>query len=156
MRVSVCSMALEVFVCSMIWWFNWIYQTKSLSQVYFMLWASSVHDFSLGTAWRWLWQHTVSYLLHFPTLILLKLQTTLSVVNDGSLHMGDTVQLVNPVAQDRTKYFANIDPRDESCLSVNISATKLLQERRIAGTCQVSSSINHKSPFARNTFVIER
>jgi len=89
------------------------------------------------------------------------------VVNDGALHMGDCVQLVNPMAADRTKYFANIDPRDESCLSVNISrdesclsvnisASKLLAERKIAGTCQVSSSINHKSPYARNTFVIER
>ena len=80
----------------------------------------------------------------------------MSVVNDGSLHVGDTIQMVNPMAKDRTKYFANIDPRDESCLSVNISASKLLQERRIAGTCQVSSSINHKSPVARNMFVIER
>lgn len=81
--------------------------------------------------------------------------TALSVVNDGALHIGDCVQLVNPMAADRTKYFANIDPRDESCLSVNISASKLLAERKIAGTCQVSSSINHKSPYARNTFVIE-
>ena len=70
--------------------------------------------------------------------------------------MGDSFQLVNPAAADRTKYFANIDPRDESCLSVNISASKLLQEKRIAGTCPVSSSINHTAPVARNTFVIER
>jgi len=86
--------------------------------------------------------------------IVLK-ENTLSIVNDGALHIGDSFQLVNPATADRTKYFANIDPRDESCLSVNISASKLLQEKRIAGTCPVSSSINHTSPFARNTFVIE-
>lgn len=84
------------------------------------------------------------------------LQNRLSIVNDGSLHIGDTFQLVNPAAADRTKYFANIDPRDESCLSVNISASKLLEERKIAGTCPVTSSINHRNPVARNTYVIER
>lgn len=77
-------------------------------------------------------------------------------MNDRCVHIGDKLQLVNPAAADRKKYFANIDPRDESCLSVNISATKLLQERRIAGTCPVTSSVNHLSPVARNIFVIER
>ncbi|XP_067939730.1 cilia- and flagella-associated protein 161-like [Watersipora subatra] len=86
--------------------------------------------------------------------IVLK-EARLSVVNDASVHIGDTVQLVNPMAKDRTKYFANIDPRDESCLSVNISASKLLEERKIAGTCQISSSVQHILPVARNTFIIE-
>lgn len=88
------------------------------------------------------------------TAIVLK-EGRLSVVNDGTVHMGDTIQLLNPMAQDRTKYFANLDPRDESYLSVNISASKLLQERKVAGICPVSSSIKHTSPCARNTFVIE-
>lgn len=83
-------------------------------------------------------------------------QGYLSVVNDGCVHVGDRIQLCNPAAADRTKYFANIDPRDESCLSVNISAAQLLEEKRIAGTCQISSSINHTKPVARNVFVTER
>lgn len=87
---------------------------------------------------------------------LVFLQGNLSVVNDGCVHFGDRVQFINPEAADRKKYFANVDPRDESCLSVNISASKLLQERKISGTCPVTSSVNHKSPVARNVFVIER
>ena len=67
-------------------------------------------------------------------------QVTLSVSHDGYLHFGDTVCIFNPST--------------ETTLSANMAESKMHDEKRLVGPCDVSAS-KIVDPCIRNTFVIE-
>ena len=75
---------------------------------------------------------------HYIFLLCL-LQVNLSVSHDGYLHFGDTVCIYNPAT--------------ETTLSANMSESKMHDENRLVGPCDVSAS-KMTDPCIRNTFVI--
>lgn len=66
-------------------------------------------------------------------------KVNLSVSHDGYLHYGDTVCIFNPAS--------------ETALSANMSESKMHDEKRLVGPCDVSAS-KMTDPCIRNTFVI--
>ncbi|KAK3096717.1 hypothetical protein FSP39_002636 [Pinctada imbricata] len=78
----------------------------------------------------------------------------LSVSRDGCVHIGDTVSLRCPAARDRTKYFANKEPRDECQLNVFPEINRILESKQLEGPCHVSSSKDCTSSL-RSSFVIK-
>ena len=66
-------------------------------------------------------------------------QVTLSVSHDGYLHFGDTVCIFNPST--------------ETTLSANMAESKMHDEKRLVGPCDVSAS-KIVDPCIRNTFMI--
>ena len=66
-------------------------------------------------------------------------QVSLSVSHDGFLHFGDIVCLYNPST--------------ESTLSANMAESKMHDEKKLVGPCDVSAS-KSTDPCIRNTFVI--
>lgn len=66
-------------------------------------------------------------------------QVTLSVSHDGYLHIGDTVCIFNPST--------------ETTLSANMAESKMHDEKRLVGPCDVSAS-KIVDPCIRNTFMI--
>ena len=66
-------------------------------------------------------------------------QVTLSVSHDGYLHFGDIVCLHNPST--------------EATLSANMAESKMHEEKRLVGPCDVSAS-KMVDPCIRNTFMI--
>ena len=66
-------------------------------------------------------------------------QVSLSVSHDGYLHFGDIVCLYNPST--------------ESTLSANMAESKMHDEKKLVGPCDVSAS-KSTDPCIRNTFVI--
>lgn len=78
----------------------------------------------------------------------------LSTSRDGFVHFGDVCMIMNKGAEDRTKYFSGVDPRDDSVLSINMSESKAHEAKAVEGPCGVSGSRAHLEPCIRNTFVI--
>lgn len=72
-------------------------------------------------------------------VFLYHLQVTLSVSHDGYLHIGDTVCIFNPST--------------ETTLSANMAESKMHDEKRLVGPCDVSAS-KIVDPCIRNTFMI--
>ena len=66
-------------------------------------------------------------------------QVTLSVSHDGFLHFGDTVCIYNPST--------------ETTLAANMAESKMHDEKRLVGPCDVSAS-KIVDPCIRNTFMI--
>ena len=66
-------------------------------------------------------------------------QVSLSVSHDSYLHFGDIVCLYNPST--------------ESTLSANMAESKMHDEKKLVGPCDVSAS-KSTDPCIRNTFVI--
>lgn len=66
-------------------------------------------------------------------------KVTLSVSHDGYLHFGDTVCIFNPST--------------ETTLSANMAESKMHDEKRLVGPCDVSAS-KIVDPCIRNTFMI--
>lgn len=66
-------------------------------------------------------------------------QVTLSVSHDGYLHFGDTVCIYNPST--------------ETTLAANMAESKMHDEKRLVGPCDVSAS-KIVDPCIRNTFMI--
>ena len=96
---------------------------------------------SLVTLKQYMNPYDISILLSTCHCIVLfhSLQVNLSVSHDGYLHYGDTVCIYNPAS--------------ETALSANMSESKMHDEKRLVGPCDVSAS-KMTDPCIRNTFVI--
>ena len=96
---------------------------------------------SLVTLKQYMNPYDISILLSTCHCVVLfhSLQVNLSVSHDGYLHYGDTVCIFNPAS--------------ETALSANMSESKMHDEKRLVGPCDVSAS-KMTDPCIRNTFVI--
>ncbi|KAL4227696.1 hypothetical protein ACF0H5_013131 [Mactra antiquata] len=89
-----------------------------------------------------------------------KLETTifkqidLSISRDGYVHFGDKVNIRCPGALDRTKYFANIDPRDTCNLAVVPQINKVLYSSKFEAPCKITGC-REIAANLRSTFVIK-
>ena len=73
--------------------------------------------------------------------MLFTFQVNLSVSHDGFLHFGHIVCLYNPST--------------ETVLSANMAESKMHEEKRLVGPCELSSS-KMNVPCVRNAFMILR
>lgn len=82
-------------------------------------------------------------------------QIDLSISRDGFVHFGDKINVRCTGALDRTKYFANIEPRDACNLAVVPQINKVLYSSKFESPCSVTGSRDIASNL-RSTFVIKR
>lgn len=87
-----------------------------------------------------------------PETLLFKLQMQLSVSQDGYIHFGDKVMLVNP---DHPEVETDLLLRGDLSLCVTPDEIKALLSDELEGPCGLSMA-PAKIPLGRNTFVILR
>ena len=90
-------------------------------------------------------------MIHFN----LYFKVDLSISRDGCVHFGDKVNIRCPGALDKTRYFAHIEPREDSQLVVLPQINKILYSQKFESPCNVTGS-RDCTPNLRSTFVIKR
>ena len=95
------------------------------------------------------------FLEKLSTHYCLYFQIDLSISRDGFVHFGDKVSICCPGALDKTRYFANIEPRSTCQLAVLPQINKILYSSKFEAPCSVTGSCD-TSANLRSTFVIRR
>lgn len=78
----------------------------------------------------------------------------LSISRDGCVHFGDKINIRCPGALDKTKYFANVDPRADCQLTVLPQINKILYSQKFEAPSSVTGS-KDLTPNLRSTFVVK-
>ncbi|KAL8583904.1 hypothetical protein ACOMHN_009657 [Nucella lapillus] len=78
----------------------------------------------------------------------------LSVSQDFAIHIGDKVMLKCAAAKDQQKYFANIDPRQDCVVALNITDPTALLQKNVKGPV-VATGCRTVSPNQRTVFCVE-